>query len=193
MTRDYPYDDDPYDRVRRASAPAPKAPRAPISARPEPEGVSILDNHRRAGDAQRDTYVRHLEDLHARGYLPQQEFDARQTAALKAETEWDLNRLIADTPGLVEPHVPTLKRALRSPSSLLAWLPAHKDSTVLHALGFIAWGFATVAWASIVPGLLGFYANHPSPFQVAGMVFFIVTAVVSVVAEIVAYVAYVDA
>lgn len=170
----------------------PPVPRNSISARPEPEGVNVIDNHRRVGDAQRNTYLEHLSDLHARGYLPQEEFEARQAAVQKAEVEYDLNRLISDTPGLVEPTTASVKRALHSPAALFSWLASHKSEPPVVVPALVAWLFATVSWATIIPGALGIYDSHPSPFQVAGTVFFIITAVASLLIEIAAFVSYLD-
>lgn len=193
MPRSYSYDNLPEFMRREERPPPPPAPRQAVSSRPEPEGVQILDNHRRVGDAQRNTYLEYLSDLHARGYLPAEEFEARKNAALNAEVEYDLNRLISDTPGLVEPNPGSVKRALRSPAALISWFTANKDSPVLAVIAFALWGMASVCWASVVPGLLGFYATPQSGFAISMVVFFIVSAVLSVIAEIVAIVAYVDA
>ena len=181
--------DDPYIRDLRPAAPVA---RQPLGSRPEPEGVNILDNHRRVGDAQRETYLSHLADLHARGYLPQEEFEVRQAAVQKAEVEYDLNRLIADTPGLVEPNRASLKRALRSPAATAAWFAAHKDNRVLAVIGLIAWLFASIAWATIPPAVLGFYATPQSGFAIAMVIFFIMTAIASVIAETVVLVSWLE-
>lgn len=167
--------------------PPPPPPRNSISARPEPESAKILDGHRRVGDAQRLAYVEHLNDLHARGYLPAEEHEARKNAALEAEVEYDLNRLISDTPGLAGP-----KRAQWSLSALISWFTANKNSTALAAFVFVFWGIATIAWMSIIPAVLGVYAAKMDAFQTAGAVFFIATGVLSVIAEIITLVNYAD-
>lgn len=179
------YDDDYFGSVpRQKEASAPPAPRPAIGARREPEGTHILDNHRRVGDTQRDTYLNHLSDLHARGYLGKEEFEARQAAAQKAEAEWDLNRLVADLPGLIEPRVPSLRRAIRSPASLLSWLAANKGrkpfGIALAALGILA----AIAWAMVPAGLLGFYNTPQTGFAQVMVAFFVVTGVVSLFAGI---------
>lgn len=184
------YLDDDYGKPKNGgSAPAP---RQPLSARPEPAGVHILDAHRRVGDTQRNTYLDHLSDLHARGYLPQEEFEARQAAVQNAEVEYDLNRLISDTPGLVEPRRTSAKRLLRSPAAVFPWLLEHKDNAGVATAGFLAWLMASVAWATVVPGVLGAYSPHASGLQVALAVFFIVSAVASIVCLLVTLVSYVD-
>lgn len=171
-------------------SPASRSP-ASRSIRPDPEDVTILDGHRRVGATQRDIYLNHLGDLHARGYLSTEEFDARQAAAQKAETEYDLNRLIADTPGLAEPSASAARRLLRSPSLLLSWLGTpgqHKGPLV--AAGFTTWVLASITWAIVPSAIFGLFNQPQSGTEVALIIFFIISAAVSVICCIVTAVTY---
>jgi hypothetical protein len=52
----------------------------------------------RIGDAERDQAVQFLQEHHSQGRLDPAEFDDRMTAALRAKTQADLDRLFSDLP-----------------------------------------------------------------------------------------------
>lgn len=60
-----------------------------------PDGVHILSVPR-IGDEVRNTYLEKLREAYGGGYLSQDEIDARQGAALKAESREDLEKLVKD-------------------------------------------------------------------------------------------------
>lgn len=157
-----------------------------LAARPEPEGVTILDGHRRVGDAQRAAYLDHLSELQGRGYFhDSDEFEARQSAVQKAETEWDLNRLIADVPGLVEPTASSVKRAARSPVIAGKFLHDSMNRTwfrwVLHTL--IA--FAAVIIGIVPTAALGYWDSE-SAWSHAMVALFGIAGFILLVADIIA-------
>jgi hypothetical protein len=68
----------------------------PLAIPPVPEGVHI-ENARRASDEERNRFVAHLQDMHSRGFMDDDELAARIEAAEAAVvTEMHLKPLIAD-------------------------------------------------------------------------------------------------
>jgi DUF1707 SHOCT-like domain len=68
-----------------------------------PEVKSEAAPVKRIGDATRDIYISHLQEMFTQGYLSQEEFSSRSNAAIAALTERDLTKLISDLPGLPAP------------------------------------------------------------------------------------------
>jgi hypothetical protein len=63
-----------------------------------PEGVTILPNGTRAGDADRDRAINHLTQMADLGYLKQEEAEKRIKHAENAERKVDLKTLTSDLP-----------------------------------------------------------------------------------------------
>jgi Domain of unknown function (DUF1707) len=70
----------------------------PSNAVAIPEGVNILPNGTRAGDADRDRAINHLTQMADLGYLPPEEAEKRIKHAENAERKVDLKTLTADLP-----------------------------------------------------------------------------------------------
>jgi len=70
------------------------------------EGVNILGNGQRIGHAERVNAMKHILDVKNRGYITDQEAEARINAAQAAEKTADLNSLTADLPApFVHPNI----------------------------------------------------------------------------------------
>jgi hypothetical protein len=70
-----------------------------VRSAPQPEGAGILSVPR-AGDRQRDRYLNHVADCHARGYLDDETFERRRDLILAAQQMPQLQVLIDDLPPL---------------------------------------------------------------------------------------------
>ena len=93
-----------------------------------------IKNGPRAGDADRERYVGHINDCMARGFIDEQEREARVHAAQKAAGRHELKALIADLPAAPEAPVARSRQ-----SRFDAW--AHQDPPhriMTGFLGFIA-------------------------------------------------------
>jgi hypothetical protein len=66
-----------------------------------PEGVTILPNGTRAGDADRDRAINHLTQMADLGYIPPEEAEKRIKHAEHAERKTDLKTLTSDLPAPV--------------------------------------------------------------------------------------------
>jgi hypothetical protein len=67
-----------------------------------PKDVNILPD-RRVGDDVRNRYVDHLTDMHSRGHLDADEYNARVNFAMKAKTGTELKALVRDLDAPPEP------------------------------------------------------------------------------------------
>lgn len=63
-----------------------------------PDGVTILPNGTRAGDADRDRAINHLTQMADLGYLPQEEAEKRIKHAENSQRKVDLKTLTSDLP-----------------------------------------------------------------------------------------------
>jgi hypothetical protein len=92
------------------------------------EGVNILGNGTRVGHDDRRGAMRHIMDVHQRGYITGDEAEARMKAAQNAEKRGDLTSLTSDLPA------PFAKAAWRYDWGKTShWLP-----TLLGSMGFSA-------------------------------------------------------
>lgn len=78
-------------------APATEVVKHPLA----PEGVHFT-SHQRVGDEIRDSYIEHVHDMFARGFIDQGEHDARLKAMMLAHTKEEMEFLIQDLPQPVE-------------------------------------------------------------------------------------------
>jgi hypothetical protein len=62
------------------------------------EGVNILGNGQRVGHGERRAAMKHILDVKDRGYITDQEAEARLKAAQAAEKQTELNSLTTDLP-----------------------------------------------------------------------------------------------
>ncbi|WP_195908965.1 DUF1707 domain-containing protein [Microlunatus sp. Gsoil 973] len=113
----------------------------------------------RIGDAERDRAVQFLQEHHSQGRLDPTEFDERMTAALRAKTQADLDRLFTDLPS------PTP----RSPGSDVAPLagqpPASQPSAPASVVPKRLWGAIDIVVGAIWPiTLLVLFALHWDPW-----------------------------
>lgn len=70
------------------------------------EGVNILGNGQRIGHAERTQTMKHILDVKDRGYITDQEAEARINAAQSAEKQADINSLTVDLPApFVHPNI----------------------------------------------------------------------------------------
>jgi len=133
------------------------------------EGVNILGNGQRIGHAERTRTMKHILDVKDRGYITDQEAEARINAAQSAEKTADINSLTADLPapfvstniiqrydwGEQKYWVPTLLGGIGL-SSVLAILPTAilaQDHLFPHNPGALALGIITM-----LLGTIGFFS-----------------------------------
>jgi Domain of unknown function (DUF1707) len=122
-----------------------------------------FDPNIRASDADRDKTVILLREHLAAGRLTNEEFDERLEAALSAKTLGDLDRLMADLPGI---------DMYRLPDANLTRRPMQADSRAAARRHADAWRAAWGSWFTVslvlfvIWGLSG--AGYPWPLWIAG-------------------------
>lgn len=112
---------------------ASKAVEKAVEKKPfEPEGVHFT-SHQRVGDEIRDTYIEHIHEMFAGGFIDADEHDARLAAMMLAHTKEEMEFLIQDLPSVSPPSPPapvvsgevaTAKRALPVPAFIYLALSA---------------------------------------------------------------------
>lgn len=94
------------------------------------EGVNILGNAQRVGHAERKNVMKHVLDMQDRGYITDQEAEARLNAAQAAEKATDLRSLTVDLPA---PFVSTNLIQRYDWDKTICWVP-----TLLSGVGLSA-------------------------------------------------------
>jgi hypothetical protein len=139
------------------------------------EGVNILGNGQRIGHAERTRTMKHILDVKDRGYITDQEAEARLKAAQAAEKTTDINSLTTDLPApFVHPNllqrydwgqqkywVPTLLGGVGF-SAILAILPTavlaqdhlFPHSTAALAVGILTMLLGTIGFFSCLGGII---------------------------------------
>jgi Domain of unknown function (DUF1707) len=82
-----------------------------------PPGVHLTPELR-VGDETRNKFLGHLADMMSRGFIDQQEYDARLAIMMRAQTREDLKLLVKDLPSLIITEPPSSPEN-RSPCYLL--------------------------------------------------------------------------
>jgi hypothetical protein len=123
------------------------------------EGVNILGNGQRIGHGERRATMKHILDVKDRGYITEQEAEARLKAAQSAEKITDISSLTADLPA------PFYK-----PNYFQAW---DWDETKYYVPTLVSGvGFSTIL--AIVP-TAALVQDHLFPHNPVALVFGIIT------------------
>jgi hypothetical protein len=116
-----------------------------------PDGVHIT-SHQRIGDEVRNTYLDHLGTMFSEGRIPQDEYEARSDAAVKAQTKEQLEALIQDLPSVLVrkelPPEPVIKHKMHPALAFLmcltclsvAFSPGIGVMGIVFIIGSALWG-----------------------------------------------------
>jgi hypothetical protein len=135
--------------------------------------VNIQSN--RVGHDERRRTIHHIEDMEAKGYIDSKEASSRIDHAAEAETNWELNGLIGDLPGIIDHRNYWQKRD---------W---HKAEYYLPAL---LGGMVLSICSALIPGIILNSLHHFNtttgqavfiPLLIIGVVGFFTTLILTVV------------
>ena len=105
----------------------------------------------RASDADRDAVADRLRRAAIEGRLDADELDERLDTALRAKTYGELDRLVADLPGIPATPTPPRTRPQRKPAVGTAFAVAARIGFVLAIICVVAVAVAaTVAWWMLI-------------------------------------------
>lgn len=139
--------------------------REPMQGAVEPFTIDVKSSPR-AGQPQREKYLKHLQWAHGLDYITIEEFHARMQAAAQAETTTQLQGLTRDLPSFPEPVPRASERFLR-----------HNGR--VQALGVTAL-ITSVAIATL-PTAAALSAPHPGSFRIGLAVFLVVLGIIGAV------------
>ena len=125
----------------------------------------------RASDADRDRTAALLREHHAEGRLTAEEFNERLDQAYAAKTVGDLDRLLADLPGIDLYKLPdaSLDRRRGNSTFGLPWLLAPRSASGISPAWRAAWGsWATVSLIAFLAWLLSGHSGNLWFLWVAG-------------------------
>jgi hypothetical protein len=139
------------------------------------EGVNIISNGQRIGHGERRAAMKHILDVKDRGYITDQEAEARLNAAQAAEKQADINSLTIDLPApfakpsLIQRYdwdktthwVPTLVSGAGLsavtailPTAILAQEHLFPQNPVALAFGIITMLLGTICFFSCLGGII---------------------------------------
>lgn len=144
-------------------APATEVVKHPLA----PEGVHFT-SHQRVGDEIRDSYINHIHEMFAGGYIDSDEHDARLAAMMLTHTKEEMEFLIQDLPRVtekkVEPAEPAPEQKQRitidPPAATMLVFTSLLGAVVTGSAGDIATSVASIIFTVIAVAITVFAVTH---------------------------------